>query len=107
MGGLHVVGSTGDRDVEVKIEAKDRPRDQYDKDGESGILKIGDLDFHGPELDAPARVFVMWWRLEAHVLPICGLKVFEVVGFIEVEVLEVFSEDDNGITDEQVGKVGG
>ena len=85
MGGFHVFGGAGDGDVEVQIEAEDCPRDEYDEDGESGVLKVGDLNFHRAELHTPADVCVVWRRLEAHVLPVCGLDVFEVVCFIEVE----------------------
>jgi hypothetical protein len=38
-------------------------------------------------------------------LPISGLEVFEVVSFGEVESFQVFSKDDEGVTDEEVGKM--
>jgi hypothetical protein len=38
-------------------------------------------------------------------LPVCGLKVFEMVGFGEIEFFEIFGEDDNWISDEEVGEM--
>ena len=40
-------------------------------------------------------------------LPIRRLQILEVIGFIEVELVKVFGEDDEGVTDEEVGKMGG
>lgn len=65
------------------------------------------MDFHGAEFDAPADVAVGRGRFEAHVLPVGGLEVLEMVGFGEVEGLEIFSEDDDRVADEEVGEVCG
>ncbi len=107
VGGLHILGCFGNGDVKVQVEAEDCARDEHDEDGESGVFKVGDLDFHWAKFNPPASVFVVWWRLEAHVLPVGGLQIFKVVGFVKVEGFEVFSEDDNGVTDEEVCKMGG
>ena len=104
---LHVLVRFRDRDVEVKIEGKDGTRDQHDEDGESGVLEVRDLDFHGSELNAPANIASSWRRLEADVLPVCRLQVLEMVGFSKVQLFEIFGEDDDGVPDEEVGKVSG
>ena len=67
---FHVGGREWNGDVEIQVEAEYGASDQDDKDGESGVFKICDLNLHRPEFDAPAGVLVVWWRLEAHVLPI-------------------------------------
>lgn len=107
VGGLHVLVDLDNGDVEVEVEGEDGACDEDDEDGEGGIFEIGDLDLHGPELDSPADAVVGWRRLEAHVLPVCALDVFEVVGFVEVQFLKVLGEDDDGVPDEQVREVRG
>lgn len=104
---LHVLRRLHDRDIKIQLEAQDRSRDEHDKDRKSCVLKIRHLDLHRPELDPPADIGVGGGRLEADVLPVCGLEVFEVVGFGEVEVFEVLGEDDEGVADKEVGEVGG
>jgi hypothetical protein len=39
-------------------------------------------------------------------LPVRGLKIFEVVGLIEIELLEILVEDHDGIADEEMSEVG-
>lgn len=107
VGGLHVLVDLGDGDVEVEVEGEDGAGDEDDEDGEGGVFEVGDLDLHGPELDAPADAVVGGGRLEAHVLPVCALDVFEVVGLVEIEFLQVLGEDDEGVPDEEVREVGG
>lgn len=70
MSGLHVLGREGDGDVKIEIEAEDGAGDEDNEDREGSIFVIGDLDFHGAELDAPACIFVMRWWLEPHMLPV-------------------------------------
>lgn len=105
MCGLHVLVCFGDGDVEVEVEAEDGASDEDDEDGEGGVFEVCDLDFHGSEFDPPAYVIVWWWRLEADVLPVCGLEVFEMVGLSEIELLEVFGEDYDGIADEKMSEM--
>ena len=107
MGCLHVFGRARNRNVEIEIKAKDSASDKYDEDRECGIFEIGYLDFHRSELDTPADVIVGWRWLEADVLPVCGLQIFEVVGFAEVEFFEVFCENDNRVADEEMGEMRG
>ena len=38
-------------------------------------------------------------------LPICRLKILKVVGLVQVELFEVFGEDDDRISNEEVGEV--
>lgn len=40
-------------------------------------------------------------------LPVGGLKIFKVVSFVEIKCLEIFGEDNNGVTDEQMREMGG
>ena len=107
VGGLHVLRGARDRDVEVEIEAEDRAGDEHHEYAEGCVFEIGHLDLHGAELDAPADVVVGRWRLEADVLPVRALEVLEVVCFVEVEFLEVFGEDYDGIANEEVREVRG
>lgn len=107
VGRLHVFVDAGDGDVEVEVEAEDDAGDEDHEDGEGGVFEIRDLDLHGPELDAPADRVVGGRGFEAHVLPVGALDVFKVVRLGEVELLQVFVEDDDGVADEEVGKVGG
>eukprot|EP00966_Prymnesium_polylepis_P300745 6950315-Prymnesium_polylepis.2 len=46
----------GDGHVEVEAKVEDHTRDENDEDGEGGVLKVGHLDLHRAELDAPANV---------------------------------------------------
>lgn len=39
-------------------------------------------------------------------LPIGGLKILEVVALFEVQLFEVFGENDDGVANEEVGEVG-
>lgn len=107
MGCLHVFGGAGDGDVEVEVEGQDGARDEDDEDGKGRVLEISHLNLHAPELDAPPNVVhvVGGRRLEPHVLPIRALDVFEMVRLVEVEVLEVFGEDDDRVADEEMCKV--
>ncbi len=50
---------------------------QYDENGESGILEIGQLHFHGPELDPPSDGRVCRRRLEADRLPVGRLDILD------------------------------
>jgi len=103
---LHVLGCLGNRNVEVQVEAEDRSGDQNEEDRKGGVLIIGNLDLHGTKLDTPANVVAWWWRLETHVLPVGGLQILEMIDFVKVKLLEVFSEDNNGIADEEMCEVG-
>lgn len=102
---LHVLRRAGNGYVEVQVEAEDRARGENDEDGKGGILEIRHLDLHAAKLDAPASLAARGRGLEAHVLPVCALQVLKMVGAGEVEVGQVFVEDDNGVADEEVGKV--
>lgn len=104
---LHVLADLRNRDIEIQIVAKNRAGNKHDKHRERRVLKICDLNLHRSELDAPSDIDTCGWGLEAHVLPVCGLEVLEVVGFGEVEGFEVFGEDDDGVADEEVGEVSG
>lgn len=103
---LHVLCCPDDRDVEVQLEAQDRARDEHDKDRKGCVLEVCHLDLHRAELDAPADIGISWGWLKADVLPVCGLKVFKVVRFGEIEVLKVLGEDDEWVADEEVGEMG-
>jgi len=81
---LHILIGAFNRDIKIEIKTQYRPGDQHHEDGEGGVLEIRDLDLHGTELDPPADVVPGGGRLEADVLPVGGLEVFEVVGFGEI-----------------------
>lgn len=40
-------------------------------------------------------------------LPVCGLDIFEVICSVGVEDFEIFGEDDDRVTNEEVGEMGG
>lgn len=102
---FHILRHPRDWDVEVEVEGEDCPGDEDNKDGEGGILKVSDLNLHWSELDTPADLRANWRGFEAHMLPVGGLKVFKMVSLVEIEFLEIFVEDDNGIANKQVGEV--
>jgi len=102
---LHILISLRNRDVEIQIEGQDSTCDEHYEDGKGCVLEVCDLDFHGSKLDTPADVVSSWGRLETDVLPVCGLQVLEVVGFGEVQLFEIFGEDDDGVADEEMGEV--
>ena len=104
---LHIFRRFHNRDIKIQLETQNRSCNQHDKDRKSRVLKICHLDLHWAELDAPADVGVGGGWFEADVLPVCGLEVLEVVGSGEIELLEVFGEDDEGVAYEEVGEVGG
>ena len=103
---LHILICLRDRDIEVQVERQDGARDEHDEDGESCIFEVCDLDFHGSELHAPADVVPSGRGLEADVLPVCRLQVLKVVSFGEVQLFEIFGEDDDRVADEKMGEVG-
>jgi len=78
---FHVFGHANYWDVEVQVKGEDGAGDEDDEYGEGRIFEVSDLDLHGPEFDAPTDVVIGRGWLEAHVLPICGLEIFEMVGF--------------------------
>ena len=107
MCGIHVFGRAWDGKVEVQLEAQYGAGDKHDEYGEGGVFEIGHLDLHRAELNAPADVGVGGRGFEANVLPVGRLQILEMVGFAEVELIEVFGEDYQGVADEEMGKVGG
>ena len=58
---------------------QDDVREQDDEDSKGSILMVGDLHFHGSELDAPPNAAVKRGRLEAHCLPVSRLNVLQVI----------------------------
>ena len=107
VGCFHVFGCERYGKVEIQVEAENGAGDEDDEDGKGGILKVGHLNLHGPKLDAPSSVLVGRGRFEAHVLPVGALKVLKVIGLGEIKLFEVFSKDDQWISDEEMGKMSG
>jgi hypothetical protein len=122
LGALHIDVDLGNGNIEVGAEAEDGAGEEDDEDGEGGVLKVGELDFHRSELDPPADVAVGRRWLEAHCLPVGRLDVLcarffsndvdcqrpthlEVIGRDIVVLIEGLGEDDDGIADEEVGDV--
>lgn len=106
MGCLHVLGRALDGNVEIEIETQNGPGDQHDEDAEGCVFEIRDLDLHGAELDSPANIVLPRWRwLESHVLPVGGLEVLKVIYFVQVELFQIFREDDQWIANEEVCEV--
>mmetsp|Transcript_6999 Transcript_6999/g.21047 ORF Transcript_6999/g.21047 Transcript_6999/m.21047 type:complete len:264 (-) Transcript_6999:69-860(-) len=103
----HVLVHLGEGEVEVEVEGEDDARDEDDEDGEGGVLEVGQLDLHRPELGAPAdvRVALGGGRLPAHGLPVGGLDVFEVVRLPLVVELDSLAVDDERVAHEEVGDV--
>jgi len=75
----HTLLHLGNRDVKVQTKGENDAGDKDDKNGKRGVFEIRDLDFHGTEFDTPAYVGTWGWGFEAHVLPVRGLEVFEMV----------------------------
>ncbi len=107
MCGFHIFGRARDGDVEIEVVGEDGAGDEDDEDAEGGVFKVGDLDLHAAEFDAPAYVGVRWGRFESHVLPVGGLEVFKMVCAFGVEGFEIFGEDDKRVADEEMGEMGG
>lgn len=61
--------------IECQGERKNSSRKQDNKQGKGSVLKIGHLDLHAAELDAPPDVRIGRRWLESHSLPISRLKV--------------------------------
>lgn len=76
---LHVHIHLRERHIQVEAEMQDGARQQYNKHAEGCVLKVGQLDLHRSELDAPADPVARRRRLEAHRLPVGRLQVFKVV----------------------------
>jgi len=96
----------GDRNVKVGVETEDCTGDQDDKDGKRSILKIGQLNLHGSELDTPTDRARLGWRgLEPHGLPVGALKVLKVVRGLVVVHIQEFMEDDQWVADKEMGNV--
>ncbi len=94
---FHVLISLWDRDIEIQIKAQNGSCNEHNENGKSSVFKISDLNLHGSKLDTPADVAAGRRWLKSNVLPIGGLKVLKVVGLGEVQLLEIFIEDDNGV----------
>ncbi|TYZ59724.1 hypothetical protein PybrP1_006636 [[Pythium] brassicae (nom. inval.)] len=113
--GLHVLVHARERDVEVQVECEDHAREQRDKDRERRVLKVRELDLHGPELGAPANVRRRGAvrargrgrrrRLPAHSLPVGRLDVLKVVRFARVVEVQALLVDHERVPDEQVRNV--
>lgn len=97
----------GDGHVKVQVEAQYGPGQEDDKHRVRSVLKVGQLDFHASELDPPSNRRVDRRGFEPHRLPICRLDVFEMVHRRLVVLVDPFAEDDQRITDEQMGDVFG
>ena len=84
-----------------------RARHEDDEYSERRILKVGDLDLHGPEFGAPPDVcglgagHVRWW-LPPHRLPIRRLQVLPVVRPLVVVQMHLIGKNDQGISREKV-----
>jgi hypothetical protein len=71
MSSLHVVISHSDRDDEIYVEVVNNIRDQTKGNDQAGVLKVSQLDVHGPELNSPTDVGVLgWWWLESKRVPV-------------------------------------
>ncbi len=102
---FHVFCRAGYRDVEVEVIRKDGTGGEDDEDAECRVFEIRDLDLHAAEFDTPTYVGVWWRGFESHVLPVCGLEVFEVIGAFWVELFQVFGENDERIPDKEMSKM--
>jgi len=64
-------------DVEVETETEDGPREKNDEDRVGGVLKVGRLNLHAPELDSPTDGRIGWRRFESKSLPVRRLDVLK------------------------------
>jgi len=65
----------GDGDVEVEVEGQDYTCHKDDKYGESGVLEVGQLDFHGSDMrreegGGGGRWRVKWWCYHHFIHPL-------------------------------------
>jgi hypothetical protein len=103
---FHILAHFCNGDVEVEVEGKYGARDEDNENAERCVLKVSDLNLHRPELDTPTHVGVGGRWLKAHVLPIGRLQILKMVGLGKIERLEIFREDHDGITDEEMSEMG-
>ena len=78
---LHVLVHFGHGDVELEVVEENGAAEKACKHGERGVLKLGEHDFHGPELDSPRlHRAADGGRFPANALPVRGLDVLELKG---------------------------
>src|SRR6202012_2173734 len=99
---LHVLRGSRYGDVEVEIEAQNRPCDEHDEHGEGGVFEVRDLNLHTSKFHPPANICAGRRRLDSHVLPICGLDVLEMVRSFRVKLLQILGEYDNRVTNKEM-----
>mmetsp|Transcript_32634 Transcript_32634/g.104070 ORF Transcript_32634/g.104070 Transcript_32634/m.104070 type:complete len:310 (-) Transcript_32634:745-1674(-) len=107
VGLLHVFVDLGHGHVHVQVEAQEDSQQKDDKNTKGRVLVVRELDFHGPEFDAPAdfRRVGRRRRLPANGIPIGGLNVFEVVRLVVVDFFHEAREHHEGVAHEEVGDV--
>lgn len=92
-------------DEEIQSIGEDHPRQQDDEHGEGCVFELRSLQFHRPELDAPANRCVWRRRFEPHIVPIGRLEILEVVCVACIILINLLLEDDQRISDHQVRDV--
>lgn len=71
MSSLHVFIGHCNRDDEIYVKVVDHISDKSEGNDQAGVLKISQLDVHGPELNSPTDVGVLgWWWLESKRVPV-------------------------------------
>jgi len=97
----------GDGHVKVQVEAEDRSGQQDDEHRVGGVFEIGELNLHASELDPPTDGRIDGRGFEPHRLPICRLNVFKVIHRRLVVLVDSLAEDDERVSDKEVGDVFG
>lgn len=71
VGSLHILVGKTDGDDEVDVEMVDHVHQKTHEHDQAGVLEVGELDVHGPELDSPPDVRSLGGRrLEPHGVPV-------------------------------------
>jgi len=91
--------------VKIKVKGEDGACEHDDERDKGRVLKVGQLNFHRAELDAPTDGAVWWRRLEPHRLPVGRLDVFKVVRRVGVVLVEQLTVDHEGVANKQVRNV--
>jgi len=78
VGAFHILVDEGDRKDEVYIKSVYYVGDHAHCNGQGYVLEVSHLNVHRPELNTPANIRILSWRvLKPKRVPVSGLEVLE------------------------------